>query len=87
MNLVETVVDVSWTWTLYRRSLLCHFGMEWIVPLILSIIVNSPVISNKNLRHALLAYGKEHLLTYSILHEARTNTKAQLFGIAVENVK
>ena len=87
MNLVETVVDVSWTWTLYRISLLCHFGMEWIVPLILSIIVNSPVISNMNLRHALSAHGKEHLLTDSILLEARSHPKAQLFGIAAENVK
>jgi len=32
-------------------------------------------------------YGKEHALTNSILQEARTNAKAQLFGVAEENVK
>jgi len=79
MNLVEKVVDVSWTSS--------PFQTKWIVPLILSIIVNSPTISNKNLRHALSAYGKEHSLTDSILQEARTDAKAQLFGIAAENVK
>ncbi len=47
----------------------------------------TPAISNKNLRHALSAYGKEHSLTYSILQEARSDAKAQLFGIAAENVK
>ena len=69
------------------EKLTSPFRTKWIVTLILSIIVGSPAISNKNLRHALSAYGKEHLLTYSILQEARTNTKAQLFGITVENVK
>jgi len=80
MNLVEKVVDVP-------EKLTSPFQTKWIVPLILSIIVNSPTISNKNLRHALSAYGKEHSLTDSILQEARTDAKAQLFGIAAENVK
>ena len=64
-------------------------SLTWTVPLILSIIVDSPAISNKNFRHALLVYGKEHLLTDSILQEARSDAKAkaQLFGIAAENVK
>ncbi len=38
-------------------------------------------------RAALSLYGKEHALTDSILQEARTNAKAQLFGVAEENVK
>jgi hypothetical protein len=58
------------------------FRTKWIVPLILSIIVDFPTISNKNLRHALSAY-----VTISILQEARTDAKAQLFGIAGENAK
>jgi len=62
------------------EKLTLPFRTKWIVPLILSIIVDSPVISNKNLKHALLAYGKEHSLTDSILQEARTEAKAQLFG-------
>ena len=44
-------------------------------------------MSNKDLRHALSAYGKEHSLTDSILQEARSDAKAQLFGIAAENVQ
>jgi len=69
------------------EKLTSPFWTKWIVPLILSIIVDSPTISNKNLRHALSAYGKEHSLTDSILPEERTDAKAQLFGIAAENVK
>jgi hypothetical protein len=49
--------------------------------------LETPAISNKNLRAALSLYGKEHALTDSILQEARTNAKAQLFGVAEENVK
>jgi len=63
------------------------FRTKWIVPLILPIILETPSISNKNLRQALSAYGKEHLLTDSILQEARTEAKAQLFGVAEENVR
>ena len=63
------------------------FRTRWIVPLILPIILETPAISNKNLRAALSLYGKEHALTDSILQEARTNAKAQLFGVAEENVK
>jgi hypothetical protein len=44
-------------------------------------------MSNKDLRHPLSAYGKEHSLTDSILQEARSDAKAQLFGIAAENVQ
>ena len=77
------IVDVD----AVTKKLTLPFRTKWIVPLILSIIVDSPTISNKNLRHALLVYGKEHLLTDSILQEARTDAKAQLFGMAAENVK
>jgi hypothetical protein len=69
------------------EKLTSSFRTKWVVPLILSIIVDSPAVSNKNLRHQLSAYGKEHLLTDSILQEARSDAKAQLFGIAAENVK
>ncbi len=69
------------------EKLTLPFQTKWIVPLILSIIVDSPVISNKNLRYALLVYGKEHSLTNSILQETRSDAKAQLFGITAENVK
>jgi hypothetical protein len=69
------------------EKLTLPFWTKWIVPLILPIIVNTPAISNKNLRQALLAYGKEHSLTDLIFQEARTEAKAQLFGIAEENVK
>jgi hypothetical protein len=69
------------------EKLTSPFRSKWIVPLILSIIIDSPAMSNKDLRHALSAYGKEHSLTDSILQEARSDAKAQLFGIAAENVQ
>ncbi len=69
------------------EKLTSPFWTKWIVPLILPIILESPAISNKNLRAALSLYGKEHALTNSILQEARTEAKAQLFGIAEDNVK
>jgi hypothetical protein len=78
------VVDVS---AVPPEKLILPFRTKWIVPLILPIIVNTPAITNKNLSQALLAYRKEHSLTDSILQEARTKAKAQLFGIAEENVK
>jgi hypothetical protein len=77
------VVDVD----AIPEKLTSPFWTKWIVPLILSIIIDSPAISNKDLRHALSAYGKEHSLTDSILQEARSDAKAQLFGIAAENVQ
>jgi hypothetical protein len=57
------------------------------MPLILPVIVDTPAISNKNLRQYLSGYGKDHALTDSILQEARTEAKAQLFGNSEENVK
>jgi hypothetical protein len=69
------------------EKLTSPFRTKWIVPLILPIIVDTPAMSNKNLRQALSAYGKEHSLTDSILQDAKTEAKAQLFGIAEENVK
>jgi hypothetical protein len=69
------------------EKLTSPFRTKWIVPLILPIILESPTISNKNLRSALYLYGKEHALTDSILQEARTNAKAQLFGVTEDNVK
>ncbi len=78
-----SVVDVD----AIPEMLTLPFWMKWIVPLILPIIFDTSTIPNKNLRHALLAYGKEHLLTYLILQEARTKANAQLFGIAEDYVK
>jgi hypothetical protein len=69
------------------EKLTSPFWTKWIVPLILPIILESPAISNKNLRAALSSYGKEHALTDSILQEAKTEAKAQLFGVAEDNVK
>ncbi len=63
------------------------FQTKWIVPLILPVIVDTPGISNKNLRQYMSGYGKDHALTDSILQEARTEAKAQSFGKSEENVK
>jgi hypothetical protein len=67
-----SVVDVD----AEPEKLTSPFWTKCIVPLILPIIVDTPAISNKNLRQALSAYGKEHLLTDSILQEARSEAKA-----------
>ncbi len=70
------------------EKLTLPFRTKWIVPLILPIILESPAISNKNLQAALSClYGKDHALTDSILQEARTEGRAQLFGVAEDNVK
>ena len=48
------------------EKLTSPFRTKWIVPLILPIIVDTPTISNKNLRQALSAYGKEHSLRFNL---------------------
>ncbi len=63
------------------------FWTKWIVPLILPVIVDTPGISNKNLKQFLLGYGKDHALTDFILQEARTEAKAQLFEKSEENIQ
>ncbi len=63
------------------------FWTKWIVPLIILVIVDTPGISNKNLKQFLSGYGKDHALSDSILQEARTGAKAQLFGKSEENVQ
>ena len=49
------------------EKLTSPFRSKWIVPLILSIIIDSPAISNKDLRHALSAYGKEYSSSGALL--------------------
>ncbi len=57
------------------------------MPLILLVIVDTPGIPNRNLKQYLSEYGKDHTLTDSILQEARSEAKAQLFRKSEENVK
>jgi hypothetical protein len=57
------------------------------VPLILPVIVDTPGISNKNLKQFLLGYGKDYALSDSILQEARTEAKAKLFRKSEENAQ
>jgi hypothetical protein len=63
------------------------FRTKWIVPLILPVIIDTPAISNKNLKQFLSVYGKDHKLSDSILQEARSEAKAQLFGKADKNAQ
>jgi hypothetical protein len=63
------------------------FRTKWIVPLLLSVIIDTHAISNKNLKQFLSVYGKDHALSDSILQEARSEGKAQLLGKADENVQ
>jgi hypothetical protein len=57
-----------------------------VVPVILGLIADNPGCTNKTLRGYLKAYGKEYALMDSILQEARTAARTQLFGTAKINV-
>ncbi len=55
------------------------FKSAMVVPVILGLIADNPGCTNKTLRGYLKAYGKEYALTDSILQEARTAARTQLF--------
>jgi hypothetical protein len=57
-----------------------------VVHVILGMIADNLGCTNKMLRGYLKAYGKEYALTDSILQEARTAARTQLFGTAKVNV-
>ncbi len=62
------------------------FKSAMVVPVILGLIADNPSCTNKTLRGYLKAYGKEYALTKSILQEARTAARTQLFGTSKINV-
>jgi hypothetical protein len=63
------------------------FKTSMVVPLILGMIADNPGCTNKMLRCFLKTYGNEYAFTESILQEARTAAKTQLFGSSEVNVR
>ena len=62
------------------------FKTAMVVPLILSLIAGIPGCTNKTLRGFLKGYGNEYALTESILQEAKSAARLQLFGCPGINV-
>jgi len=63
------------------------FKTSMVAPLLLGMIADNPGCTNKILRCFLKSYGKEYAFTESILQEARTAARSQLFGSPDVNVR
>ncbi len=59
---------------------------HWIVPLLLSEIVEKPNMSNAEMKHVVSAYVKEMFITSSLLQNARTMARDEIFGDPSTNV-
>ena len=62
------------------------FKTAMVVPLILGMITDNPGCTNKTLRGFLKGYGSEYAFTESILQEAKSAARMQLFGSPGINV-
>ena len=63
------------------------YKTSMVAPLIVAIIADNPGCTNKTLRGLLKQYGKDYAFTDSILQEARSASRAMLFGSAEVNVR
>jgi hypothetical protein len=63
------------------------FTSKWLVPLIHAAVEEKPNITNGDLCHILLPYGKPYALTRAVLQEARKLARSELFGDPTENAK
>jgi hypothetical protein len=52
----------------------------WIVSLLLNEIVEKPNMSNAEMKHVISAYVKEKFITSSLLQNARTMARDEIFG-------
>ena len=59
---------------------------RWIVPLLLNEIAEKPNISNAEMKHVVSAYVKEKFITSSLLQNARTMARDEIFGDPATNV-
>ncbi len=59
---------------------------RWIVPLLLSEIAEKPNMSNAEMKHVISAYVKEKFITSSLLQNARTIARDEIFGNPATNV-
>ncbi len=53
---------------------------RWIVPLLLNDIAEKPNMSNAEMMHVISAYVKEKFITSSLLQNARTMARDEIFG-------
>jgi hypothetical protein len=56
------------------------YSSKMVVPLILHVVAENPSATNKTLRCFVVPYGKMFALTDSIIQDARTHAKLELFG-------
>jgi hypothetical protein len=59
---------------------------RWIVPLLLKEIAEKPNMSNAEMKHVVSAYVKENFITSSLLQNARTMARDEIFGDPATNV-
>ncbi len=59
---------------------------RWIVPLFLSEIVEKPNMSNLEVKHVVSAYVKVKFITSTLLQNARTMARDEIFGNLATNV-
>ncbi len=59
---------------------------RWIVPLLLNEIEEKPNMSNAKMKHVVSTYVKEQLIASSLLQNARTMARDEIFGDLATNV-
>jgi hypothetical protein len=59
---------------------------HWIVPLLLSEIAEKPNMSNAEMKQVVSAYTKEKFITSSLLQNARTMARDEIFGNPATNI-
>jgi hypothetical protein len=77
----------SFQYNIQQEKYYSPFKTSMVAPLILGMIADNPGCSNKMLRSFLKMHGKEYAFTESILQEARTAARTQLFGTPEVNVR
>jgi hypothetical protein len=59
---------------------------RWIVPLLLNEIAEKPNMSNAEMKHVVFTYVKEKFITSSLLQNARTMARDEIFGDPETNI-
>ncbi len=59
---------------------------RWIVPLLLNEIAEKPNMFNAEVKHVVFVYVKEKFITSSLLQNARTMARDEIFGDPATNV-
>jgi hypothetical protein len=65
---------------------LTQITSRWIVPLLLNEIAEKPKMSNAEMKHVISAYVKEQFITSSLLQNARTMARDEIFGDLATNI-